>query len=84
MAKRKFANKMHTIEDWDKPRDGFFQIITDAWWSVDDDGNPLFFDTANYPQCNQNRAIAERIAGSREVKQLPVVYIPRKPSDYIN
>lgn len=72
------------IPHWDKPRDGLFQIITECWWVVDDDGNPLVWTPANSPQCNENRAIAERIAKGRgrQVKQLPVVYMPVKPSDF--
>lgn len=75
--------KYHTIEDWDKPRNGLFEIIVDAWWLVDKDDNPLFFDKQNYPQCDRNKTISIRCLGGEGVKQIPVVYIPIRPQDYV-
>lgn len=66
----------HTIKDWNVPREGVFRIIVDAWWCVDDDGNPLFYSKADCPQCNQNKEIVDRLARGRSVKQLQVVYVP--------
>lgn len=74
--------KCHTIENWDQVRGGLFKIITDAWWLVDDDGNPLFYSKHDYPQCNQNKEITDRLANGRNVKQIPVVYIPLRIQDY--
>jgi len=75
--------ELHTIPNWDKPRSGTFKIIQDAWWIVDEQGNPLFYLKHNFPQCNQNEEIAKQLAKGREVKQLPFVYIPIRISDYI-
>lgn len=74
----------HTIPDWDKPRGGLFTIIQDEWWRVDEDGNPLFYSKNNYPQCNSNRSITERLAKGGNIKQLPFVYVPLKINDYIS
>jgi len=72
----------HTIENWDQVRGGMFKIIVDAWWWVDESCNPLFYSKHNYPQCNQNPGIAKRIANGRNIKQLPVVYVPLRIHDY--
>ena len=77
-------SKYHTIDRWDECRDGMFNIIVDAWWCVDDEGNPLFYDKYNHPQCNQNLAITERLARGRAVKQIPVVYVPVRIQDYVD
>ena len=82
MASTTDTDKYHTIKNWDKPRSGMFSIFIDAWWCVDADGNPLFYSKHNYPQCNSNRSIAERLAKGFAVKQLPVVYVPVNVHDY--
>lgn len=66
----------HTIPDWDQPRNGRFKIILDAWWCVDEDGNPLFYSRFHQPQCQHNKSIAERLAKGRPLRQIPVVYVP--------
>lgn len=76
--------RYHAIDKWDQVRGGMFKIITDAWWCVDGDGNPLFYSKHNHPQCNQNKAITERLANGREIRQLPVVYVPLRIQDYID
>lgn len=74
----------HTIPDWDKPRGGMFTIIQDAWWCVDESGNPLFYGKRNHPQCNQNPEITKRLARGRDFKQLPLVYVPLRIQDYVD
>ena len=69
-------NRYHTIDRWNECQDGMFNIIVDAWWCVDENGNPLFFGKRNSPQCNQNKVITERLANGREIIQIPVVYVP--------
>lgn len=76
------ASKFRAIENYDQPRDGLFQIITESWWIVNEDGRPLVYSMANSPQCNSNRSIAERIANGRPLKQIPIVYLPVRPSDF--
>jgi hypothetical protein len=77
-------SKYVPIEKWDTPQDGLFQIITDSWWLVDNDGNPLLSRRYRSPQCNRHQSIAERIAAKKyDVKMIPVVFVPFKPSDYI-
>lgn len=74
--------KFHSIPDWATPRTGLFHVFTDRWWVVDDDGNPLFYGRELAPQCNTNRDIAVRIANGRPIRQLAVVYVPIKTSDW--
>ena len=74
----------HTIPDWDRPRDGMFTIIQDAWWCVDESGDPLFFSKCNSPQCNAHKSIADRLANGRNVRQLPFVYVPLRIEDYVD
>lgn len=77
------SNECLPVKDWDKPRDGLFQIITDSWWIVDAEGNPQVHAKYNSPQCNRHESIARRIAKERPVKLIPVVYFPVKISDYV-
>ena len=72
--------RYHTIEDWDRPRNGLFAIYIDCWWRVDEHGNPLFFQDS--PQCNPFESIAKRLARGGEVVKLPVVYVPINVIDY--
>ena len=74
----------HTIPDWDKPRGRMFTIYQDAWWCVDASGAPLFYSKHNHPQCNQNPEITKRLARGRDVKQLPLVYVPLRIQDYVD
>jgi hypothetical protein len=76
--------RYHTIEKWDQLRSGMFTIITDAWWCTDEAGNPLFYSKHNNPQCNQSKAIAERLANGRPLRQIPVVYVPLRIQDYMD
>lgn len=75
-------NRYHALEKWDKPRDGLFQIITNSWWIVNDEGAPLVFTKANSPQCNESEGIAKRIAAGRPIRKISIVYLPVKPSDF--
>lgn len=75
-------NDFRPIPHWEKPRGGLFRVFVDMWWMVDDDGNPMVWAPANSPQCNAIRSVAERIAGDRQVKQLPIVYMPVRPADF--
>lgn len=74
----------HTIAGWDQPKSGMFEIVINAWWCVDADGNPLFYSKNNYPQYNENQSIAERLSRGHDVKQLPIVYVPIRIQDYLD
>ena len=74
--------KFHTLSNWDKPESGEYKIIADAWWIVDNLGNPLFYGKYNAPQCNHNKVITETLSKKDMykdcggVKKLPAVFIP--------
>lgn len=73
----------HTIENWNVPKNGMFNIVINHYWLVDDNDNPLFDGKYNSPQCNENRSIVERFSKEYKILQLPIVYIPLKIQDYI-
>lgn len=76
------SSKFHTLPDWDKPKDGLFYIRVNAWWCVDEQGNPLFYGKNHSAICNSDehtaKAISAQLNEGHQVKQLPVVYIPEK------
>lgn len=77
------------IEEAAEVRAGMFQIIKDAWWPVTPNNEILFFkkNRTNTPQCNQNKAVAEssrdRLYPDLKVIQIPVVYVPISPQDFV-
>ncbi len=79
----KVDEKYHTLTEWNMPQSGLFDIIINAWWLVDDEGNPLIYTKSNSCQCNKNKSIAERFAKGRKIQQIPIVYVPININDYI-
>jgi len=74
-------SECYPIDNWDRPRDGLFHIITHSWWVVDDSGRPVV-SKYNTPQCSDNRDIALRIANRRPLVFFPVVYLSIAASDF--
>lgn len=68
----------HTIDKWDVPRSGTFNIIVDEYWCVDENNNPLFYGSENYPQCNKDINILNKFAKEAKIKKIPIVYVPFK------
>lgn len=75
---------------------GLVQIYENRWWAVSDKDELYFYGTKrspySSPQCNSNRSISERIASDgvisqlgtfKEVRQIPLVFVPVNISDYI-
>jgi hypothetical protein len=53
-----------------------------AWWAVTPDNCVLFFKSYNSPQCNQQKAIVERIRPGLEAREIPMAYLPHRCEDY--
>lgn len=88
---RKFS-----IEQLSVPKNGLYQIYCDRWWAVSNEDEIYFYGTTRSPygspQCNPNQKIALRVASDglvmkdgcfKEVRQIPVVYVPVNISDYV-
>jgi len=70
-----------------KPRNGVASVYIDCWWSVDSEGRVALYSNGRQafgrqpvsPQCNTERAVAERLSARlgfiSPVQQLPVVYL---------
>lgn len=78
------------------PKDGLHEILIDRWWPVTANDEVYFYGSDQHPfsspQCNANKTLVERIAGNSimteaggytEIRQLPVVYVPRSINEYI-
>ena len=72
---------------------GLTNIIRDHWWSVHPEKGLRFWQSVRgrqgqligaSPQCNANREIVERVLRHEcdEIKQIPLVIVPIKISDY--
>lgn len=48
------------IGEEEPSKQGFYQLITDSWWAVHPTKGPVVYRRSS-PQCNSNKAIAERI-----------------------
>jgi hypothetical protein len=69
------------------------QLYKDYWWVVSQNEELYFYGTQDSPylspQCNANQAIAERVRGCgfceqvKEVRQIPLVFVPVNINDYI-
>ena len=53
---------------------GFYYLMKDRYWAVDEDGNALFCRGAS-PQCNTNKTIVERIVAGEKHPGVKVVFI---------
>ena len=75
--------ELHTLPDWDKPKEGLYYIYTNRWWKVDEQGNPLFYSKYNAPQCNPSEGTMRALnkKNTREIKQIPMVFVPVNPKD---
>ena len=71
-------NTYHTIPGCTETREGSFRIIMDAWWMVNENGEPLFYGRDNCPQCNRNRHILDvrELGPGQNIVKIPVVYVP--------
>lgn len=61
---------------------GVVRILENHWWVVTPDDEVLLYGGYS-PQCNRNKAIAERmlrIYTGCTVKQLPLAFVPFDPS----
>lgn len=81
---RKFITYM-TLEDATRePGDGFWNILTDRWWSYEPDKGLLFYRTS--PQCNRNKGCAEavmqRCHPDAQLIFVPRVYVRHDCADY--
>lgn len=57
------------------------------WWKVTENNEVLFFDTYGSPQCNQHKAIVERVgcgfdAPATTPKFVEMAFLPHRCSDY--
>ena len=67
---------------------GYLRVIKDHWWVVTEDDCVLIYThgDVNTPQCNVNRAIAERVLCQdlqTGVRLLPWAYLKFDPRDYM-
>jgi hypothetical protein len=83
------VRKFHALKHWSEPRSGHCRVIKDAWWLVDQDGNPIVHGKHKSPQCNSDRRITEHLAKLSvyqglgfNVKQLSTVFLPVNPNDF--
>lgn len=70
----------------------YVQVIEDAWWPHDSDGNFYFYrqrPSSRHvaPQCNHYEQIARSVGekyvpGYAGVKQIPIAFVPINPSDF--
>jgi len=60
------------------------RCMAPAWWVVTEDRCVLFFKHYYSPQCNQNRAIVERIMRHKNasIEFIPQAFVPHSCSDY--
>lgn len=72
------------ISDLASPKQGgLYMVYRDSWWAVDAENRVFFFHTS--PQCNENRAVVERLKTHPDmvgVVQLPLAMWPVRISDY--
>ena len=65
---------------------GFYRLIKNHYWQVDNSENILFYKNLYSPQCNMNKAIVESIAGKIEEGMKAVlienVWIKHNCEDY--
>lgn len=82
------------IDQMTDPRGkGMVQIYEDYWWVVSENEELYFYGTQHSPylspQCNLNQSIVAKIAADpyhenvKEVRQIPLVFVPIHISDYI-
>jgi hypothetical protein len=77
------------FDDVTKAR-GLVEAWRDAWWSVHPERGLIMWRpnrrSAGFPQCNQNEIIARKIGDKMypwaEIRQIPLVLIPRGPDEY--
>lgn len=68
------------------PTTGMFQVYVDWWWCVTPEEQLMFYHE-DAPQCNRQEKLArrlhDRLYPGYEVRQIPVVYVPINPRDYV-
>lgn len=59
------------------PRPGLCQVFLDYWWVVNDQGQVALWEN-EFPQCNMNRSIAQRLGlgYGTDVVKIPVAFLP--------
>jgi hypothetical protein len=76
---RSRETKYLSVEDAEKPTQGA-EVWLDHWWIVDPEKGLIFYH-GYAPQCNSDKRITDAIEAKGqfhgEVKQIPIVYIPR-------
>jgi hypothetical protein len=72
---------------------GLYMVYANYWWVVTKEGELVFYKFGNSrkaygaPQCNAKKEIVEKIGLNYDFEfdamQLPAVFIPINPSDYV-
>lgn len=69
------------------PPDGFCQVLRDRWWQVHPEKGLAIYRGPDRrffsPQCNQNRALVEKMPAELEVRFLEFVWLPHDCQDYV-
>lgn len=63
---------------------GPLMVYKDRWWRVDENGNALFYETVNSPQCNMHKEIVERVLPlpGTTIQFVPWVWVQFNIRDY--
>ncbi len=72
------------IAELAEPKAGLCMVRLNAWWAVDAQDRVFFF-RRHSPQCNDNRAVVERIKTHPDmvgIVQIPVAMWRVSPSDF--
>ena len=56
---RRLITYLPLLEAMTEPGEGFWEILTDRWWSFEEGKGLLFYRKS--PQCNRNKNIANKI-----------------------
>lgn len=80
------------ISKMTEPPSGLCRVIKDHWWAVTEDEKILFYNGRkgakfSSPQCNADercaRRLHEKLYPGLEVRQIPVVFVPDDPRNYM-
>lgn len=82
---RKLVKYMSLEDATREPSDGFWEVLTDRWWSYEPDKGILFYGKS--PQCNKIKSIAELVTTKchpgAELLFVPRAYVKHDCQDYM-
>ena len=76
------------LDELTTPKGGLCQVYKDRWWSLEKAGNAVFYKSMHSPQCNQNKALVDRLMTVErgyevgEVVFIPWAFVRVNASDY--